>query len=145
MSELIQPMFMSPLVIRAMRSEEMTAGERQLYLLRETLVYRSAILGEIVVPIGTVTDFASIPAAALWYVDDDSPVILYPSVVHDYLYSLGGRLPDGRTYTRAQADAVLREAMVKCGARLSQAEVVFRAVSWFGGKHWTPAILPPST
>lgn len=141
----IKPRFDSALDIRAYRPETLAPGERQLYILRSPLVYQSAILGEITVPIGTVTDFASIPRAALWYVDDDDPCILYPSVIHDELYTLGGRLADGRIYTRAQADAVLREGMLACGARADQATLVFGAVRMFGGSHWTPAAPTPST
>ena len=132
--------FPLPLVLRAFAPEEVASAEtdRQLYQLREEFRFVSAEFGEIVVPIGFITDFASIPRAALWYVDDDDPVILFASVIHDYLYTRRGDLGLGTrvTFTREDADRVLREAMLLCGARRAQAWVVYSAVRLGGGSHW---------
>lgn len=132
--------FPAPLKLRAYHPEELKAVEsdRQLYALLEDFRYVSDVFGEIVVPAGFVTDFASIPAGALWYVDDDSPAILFGSVVHDYLYTRCGDLGLGSrvSFNRQQADAVLREAMLACGARPAQALVVYLAVRAGGGSHW---------
>lgn len=61
----------------------------------------------VIVPPGFRTDLASIPRV-LWNILP--PVGKYDAaaVVHDYLYQTGG-------VSRAQADAVLREAMAVCG------------------------------
>lgn len=132
--------FPAPLKLRAYHPDELKAVEsdRQLYALLEDFRYLSETFGEIVVPAGFVTDFASIPAAALWYVDDDSPQILFGSVVHDYLYTRRGDLGLGTrvVFTRQQADQVLREAMLACGARPTQALVVYGCVRLGGGGHW---------
>lgn len=99
--------------------------------------YESALLKTaIVVPASFVTDFASVPRATKAYLDGDAPQILYPSVIHDWLYRMGGSLPDGLCYTRQEADAVLREAMLACGARWTQAAVVYAAVRVGGVFHW---------
>ncbi len=132
--------FPLPLVIRALGPEEVRNAEstRALFQLREEFRYLSDTFGEIVVPAGFVTDFASIPRAALWYVDDDDPCILFPSVIHDYLYTRRGDLGLGSrvTFSREQADQVLREAMLVCGARKAQAFVVYLAVRARGGSRW---------
>ncbi len=109
---------------------------RQVYLLTEDFIYDSNILGRIVVPAGFKTDFASIPRIAWRYLDPEDPAILYISVVHDYLYSVLGRLIDGRVFTREQADLILPEGMEISGARIDQRTVAFRMVRWFGSGHW---------
>ena len=133
--------FPDKLILRALAPDEIQAlgGSAALYEVRESFSFDSALLGQISVPVGLITDFASIPRAALWYMKDDDPGILFPSVVHDFLYSMQGVLPvTGKTYTREQADGVLREAMEVCGARGDQIAAVYRAVRWFGGFHWNP-------
>lgn len=73
-------------------------------------VYESDLLGLIVVPEGFGTDLASIPQA-LWSVLPKVGKWDRAAVVHDYLYQHGyARV--GSPVTRAQADAVLREAMI---------------------------------
>jgi len=131
--------FPADLVIRAIppaRLQSLESG-RQLYEVREAFRYASPAFGEIEVPAGFVTDFASIPRAVWSYLSPEDPVILYPSVIHDFLYTKppgGGAF--GRAISRADADAVLREAMLASGARSTQAWVVFRSVRLFGGSHW---------
>ena len=131
--------FPDKLILRALAPDEIQAlgGSVALYEVREPFSYDSALLGLISVPAGLITDFASIPRAAQWYMKDDDPGILFPSVIHDFLYSMQGVLPmTGKAYTREQADGVLREAMGVCGARGDQIAAVYRAVRWFGGSHW---------
>lgn len=130
-------LFPDKLILRALGPNEIKDGTA-LYLLAQPFTMVSAILGPIIVPAGTITDFASIPRAANWYMRDDDPGILFPSVVHDYLYKITGILPDsGVTYSREQADEVLREGMDDCGARKDQIFSVYWAVRLFGGGHWT--------
>lgn len=113
---------------------------RQIYLLVQDFVVDSNLMGRIVIPAGFKTDFASIPRAAFWYIDPEDPVILYASVVHDWLYSMVGKLADGRIFTRAQADLVLVEFMALSGARIDQRKIVHFAVEKFGGAHWNNQI-----
>src|SRR6478736_1615458 len=111
--------FISSLVTRIMSPDELQGG-RQLYVLTQDFYYKSDLLGDICVPAGFITDFASIPRFAYSYIDPEDPCIIFPSVVHDYLYRLGGALPNSRTYARSDADRVLREAMTVSGARNDQ-------------------------
>lgn len=126
--------FLSPLVIRALSHEELTAldADRQLYALQSEFVYDSEIVGRVTVPAGFVTDFASVPSASKWFVDDDSPEILFASIIHDYLYSWRASVD----CTRAQADAVLAEGMALCGASYFQRKIILLAVRTAGGSHW---------
>lgn len=134
--------FPTPLLLRALAPAELKVAEsdRQLYQLAKEFRYVSPVYGEIVVPADFVTDFASIPGPALWYIDDDSPAILFASVVHDYIYTRRGDLGLGSrvAFNRQQADEILREAMVASGARKAQAWVVYLAVRAGGGSHWKP-------
>jgi len=115
-----------------------------LFRVDQSFAFMSPSAGYIEVLPGLISDFASVPRTAHWYVDKDSPAILYGSIIHDYLYRVAGKLPGGRTLTRRQCDEVLREAMVACGARPSQARVVYwsvRAGGWISfGKGHEPGI-----
>ncbi|MBS0328208.1 MAG: DUF1353 domain-containing protein [Proteobacteria bacterium] len=113
--------------------------DRALYQLQGPFTFESTVLGKVTVPLGFLTDFASIPRAALWYIDDDDPGILFASIIHDFLYKQAGQLEDGRKYTREGADMVLREGMQVCGARKDQCAAVYAAVRLFGGSHWNTA------
>lgn len=99
---------------------------------------------QVVAPAGFVSDFASVPAAAHWYVDKDAPEILYAAVIHDWLYACRGELPEC-TLSREQCDGIFRALMLACGARPAQAWLCHRAVRLGGGAHWEkprPAIFP---
>jgi len=126
--------FTASLYLRAWSAAQLSLldDRRQKYELTAPLSYFSALAGVIVVPAGFVTDFASIPRAAWSLLDPEDPVILFASVVHDYLYSAGESAG-----TREQADAVLIEAMAVCGASAWQRQIVYHAVRWFGASHWS--------
>lgn len=127
--------FQSSLVTRILAPNELQDGT-QLYALASDFVYQSDLLGEIVVPDRYITDFASIPRIAWRYISPEDPCILFASLVHDWLYTRMGTLPNGCVYARSDADRVLREAMALCGARGDQMAIVFNAVRLFGGSHW---------
>ena len=132
--------FIGDLIIRALRVDELRQQDnpdKQLYQLVSELGYQSDKMGiTITVPAGMLTDFASIPRPVWDFLDPEDPEILYPSVVHDYLYTLKGTFPDGSTFTREQADSVLREAMELQGASSLVRETVYQAVRAAGGQFW---------
>ncbi len=75
----------------------------------EPLVYQSQLLGGVVrVPVGFVTDFASIPWIVQWRIPKLGPWNR-AAVVHDWLYSQGRF--NGQPIPRKMADGVLNEAM----------------------------------
>ena len=139
--------FTSQLFLRSFSAAEVKAAGSavQLYEITQPFSYQSDKLGRTVtVPgrsapdksDGFVTDFASIPREAWSVIDPEDPIIGWPSVIHDYLYTCKGKLPDGTKYNREKADAVLREAMEACGAASLIREAVYQAVRAFGGAHW---------
>ncbi len=117
------------------RREAPGKGNKRVYTLVEPLTYHSDAFGKITAPAGLETDFASIPRGIWNYLNPEDDVIAFASVIHDAIYSLGGRMGE-RVFTRAEADEVLREAMIASGARKTQAWVVHKAVRLFGGSHW---------
>lgn len=111
----------------------------QLYSLVEDFVYESDTFGRITVPAGFVTDFASIPRVVWDLLDPEDPVILYGSIIHDYLYTVAGRVPGlAITLSRNQADQLLIETMALNGAHAALRGTVYEAVHLFGSSHWTP-------
>jgi hypothetical protein len=76
------------------------------WIVRQPLRYRiGASAEEIVVPVGFVTDFASIPPALQSIIRQNGPYIL-PAVVHDYLYW-------AQRCTRPQSDQIFLLAMIE--------------------------------
>src|SRR6266403_1258698 len=95
--------------------------------------YVSPKWGPIEIPKGFYTDFASVPASLHSIIDDDSPIILFPSGPHDFLFTK--RDEDGtrgwiskKKLTLTQVNEVLTEAMSLCGANCATRQLVFYAV-----------------
>ena len=114
-------MFHTQLRVRAVRGSVFRE-------LTRTLVYELRNRDEIVVPKGFMTNYASIPKALRWFIDQDGPAIRDISVVHDYLYSQGNLY----RYTRRQADQILYQGMREQGAGWFKAGAAYLAVRWFG-------------
>lgn len=92
----------------------------------------SSIAGRVVVPTGFLTDGASVPRAVWAILPANDPAILYPSYVHDYLYSIHGRL-EGRTLSRTQCDDVIAELMRAVGAprwKIAVTRAALRVGGW---------------
>jgi hypothetical protein len=81
------------------------------------------------IPIGFVTDFASIPRV-LWNVLPPTGQYGKAAVVHDFLY----RTP--RMATREEADNVLAEAMIDLGVGWFTRAIIFRGVRVGGGSSY---------
>lgn len=102
-------------------------GER--FTLLTPLIYRSAERKKLYgVPAGFVTDFASIPRP-LWWRYPKSGKWNKAAVLHDYLYATNG-------VTRAQADALFREALKVCDVNWWTRHVFYTAVRAGGWKAW---------
>jgi hypothetical protein len=85
--------------------------------------------GDVLVPAGATTDLASIPRP-VWSLFPPDGEWVEAAVVHDYLYRTKGL--QGR-YSRAQADAVLRDAMADLGVAGWKRAAIYAAVR-IGGK-----------
>jgi hypothetical protein len=118
--------------------ETQRVTKQQLFEITGPFGFLSSRHGWIDVPVGLITDLASIPPAVHAYLDAKAKTILAASVIHDYPYERLGVLDTGQTLTRGDADDVLHEACLCCGMRPSQAWVVRRMVGMFGGSRWKP-------
>ena len=96
--------------------------------------YVSPKWGPIKISKGFYTDFASVPPALHSIIDDDSPIILFPSAPHDFLFTkresdgTRGWISKTKQLTLTEVNRVLTEAMSFCGANLFTRELVFNAV-----------------
>lgn len=87
--------------------------------------YDSTIAGLISVPVGFVTDFASVPRF-FWRVLPPTGRYGKAAVVHDYLY--GSHL-----VAKPVADRVFLEAMTRLGVNRFTRSIMYWAVRLFGG------------
>jgi uncharacterized protein DUF1353 len=96
--------------------------------------YVSPEWGPINIPKGFYTDFASVPPGLHSIIDDDSPIILFPSAPHDFLFTkrdedgTRGWISKTKQLTLTEVNRVLTEAMSFCGTNFLTRELVFNAV-----------------
>lgn len=82
------------------------------------------------VPVGFVTDGASIPKVA-WGVIG-SPMTgryIYAAIIHDYFYYMG-------TFSRLRSDIIFLEAMAVLNVPRWKRNIIYRAVRLFGFMAW---------
>jgi len=92
--------------------------------------FESEVLDAIVsIPVDFVTDFASIPRA-FWSLLPPTGTYGKAAVVHDFLYRTPGFA------TRAQADAVLREAMEILNVGWLTRQIIYRGVRLGGSSSY---------
>lgn len=80
------------------------------------------------VPVGFVTDFASIPRV-FWTVLRPDGEYTYPAILHDYLYWR-------QTTSRSDADLIFKFAMGEFGITPAVIDTVYAAVRAGGGSAW---------
>jgi hypothetical protein len=99
------------------------------WIVRERLTYRIGISQDsLTVPVGFVTDLASIPPALESFIQQNGPSLL-PAVVHDYLYWK-------QTCTRDQSDQILLLAMIEHAVPEAQRFAIYQAVHFAGMFAW---------
>ena len=98
------------------------------YLLLSPFVYAHENGGQIRVPKGFKTDFASIPRGFRWLVTGHDGT-RKPAVIHDYLYRNGAG-------NRKDADLVFRAAMRDTGVPAWKRNLCYWAVRMGGGGSW---------
>jgi hypothetical protein len=96
------------------------------WVLMQELIFSSTILGQIIVPKGFVTDFASVPRL-LWNQIPPFGKYAPAAVLHDYAYAEG-------FCTREQADHLLMEGMVDLDVDEFTRTLIFNGVR-IGGQH----------
>ena len=128
--------FADPLALEEVDDANGRASEREgrvLWRLTEPLIYDDGNGVLITVPVGFVTDLASIPQLAWSLGFGPSGRWNRPAVVHDYLYSTGGL---SGQFSRAQADRILDQAMAACGVPAWRRAVIWAAVRLGGSPGW---------
>jgi hypothetical protein len=85
-------------------------------------------VNQVSAPVGFVTDLASIPRE-FWTFLSPMARYSYPAILHDHLYWF-------QTYTREQADAMLKTAMEELSVPSATAFAVYNAVRLGGGHAW---------
>jgi hypothetical protein len=110
------------------------ATDRSYWQFLAPFQYVSPEWGSINIPKGFYTDFASVPPSLHSIIDDDSPIILFPSAPHDFLFTkrdedgTRGWISKTKQLTLTEVNRVLTEAMSFCGANFLTRELVFNAV-----------------
>lgn len=94
----------------------------------------------ITVPAGFRFDLSSAPRAFWWLIAPFELSVVAP-LVHDFLYLHAGTPPPAsieppRTYSRAEADRVFREAMEAEGVASWRRLLAYAATRAFGGGAW---------
>ena len=104
--------------------------------LLEALSYTTQDGWRIEVPVGFVTDYASIPRALAWLIPLRGKYNR-PAIVHDYLYQ---RAPldevRGTRCTQARADHILREACENVDDRFTQRWAIYLGLRLGGWVAW---------
>lgn len=119
--------FTTPLIVECLDD-----GRR--YRLVEEFDFASDVLERIVrCPVGTVTDFASVPRL-LWAILPPTGRWSKASVVHDVLYQYPGCLTPA--VTRIQADRTLREGMAVLGTGWLAGWAIYAGVRLGGWVAW---------
>jgi hypothetical protein len=99
------------------------------WIVRQPLVYRIGISNDsITVPVGFVTDLASIPQV-LQSIIRQNGLYLLPAVVHDYLYWK-------QTCTREQSDQILLFGMIENNVSDIHRIAIYQAVRAAGSFAW---------
>jgi hypothetical protein len=99
------------------------------WIVKQPLIYRVGISQDsIIVPVGFVTDFASIPPALQSLIQQNGPYLL-PAVVHDYLYWM-------QTCTRDQSDRLLLLGMIENEVSKFDRQAIYNAVRAAGSFAW---------
>lgn len=92
--------------------------------LASPLIYMSDEVGEIVVPEGFTTDFASVPRIPLAFFLTGN-MGRYAATVHDYLYT-------NHRFDRATADRIFLDALATTGIGWWVRQLMYAAVRIFG-------------
>jgi hypothetical protein len=99
------------------------------WIVKQPLVYRVGVSHDsVVVPVGFVTDFASIPPELQSIIQQSGPYQL-PALVHDWLYW-------SQSCTRWQADGILLLAMIEHKVQPEQQYAIYGGVVAFGWVAW---------
>lgn len=115
-------MFVSDLVVRRI------IGTKNTWQLKQPLIYKSKICGEVKVPKNFIFDFASVPQIFWNILPPEGVEYDRAAVLHDWCYAT--RLCNDRK----KCDDLFLEAMLDDGVPKWKAKLMYWAVRLFGGK-----------
>jgi hypothetical protein len=102
-----------------------------IYFLTKSIAWKPSpgqALSSVSVPVGFVTDFASIPRV-FWTLLPPDGEYTYPAILHDYLYWR-------QATSRGDADLIFKLAMGEFGIKPAVVETIYAAVRLGGGTAW---------
>lgn len=110
-----------------------TLPEDGKFILRMPLRFSHPLIGNGKVPIGFVTDFASIPTffRRIFNVNGKHRE---EAVVHDFLYSVQGKIGENQL-SRKQCDQIFLDGLKNDGISFFKRHAMYQAVRLFGGLH----------
>lgn len=111
--------------------DQSAAQGRGTWSLTAPLVYKSDItgVGTLTVPVGYVTDFASVPRWPALFFSIFGDIASEAATLHDYVYSTA-------PFSRYKCDCVLREAAIATGTPHWKAMGLFLGVRIGGSSHY---------
>lgn len=114
-----------------------TREGRRLAVLTRDWPYCDDKTGEVfLIPRNFETDFASIPGWAQFYVKPSENSVIGAALVHDWLYAYGGTPVEA---AKKRADELFRIELKQAGVNVIKRNIMFQAVSRFGGKSFGQA------
>lgn len=130
-SRFTQPLFLVPLA-----HLDLAADDKVSILMNPDFCFEVGHLGseeQICVPLGFLTDLASVPRLLRWVVNPSGARISRAAVIHDLLY----RSREMRErYNRKQADAIMKDAMRAAGCSKAHSQIVYLALRLGGFFAW---------
>jgi hypothetical protein len=133
--------FLTPLRLEAV--DDGSADERGTWMLLTDFLYESDLLGHVVIArAGDTTDLASVPRIPVAYLLTGGAG-RKAAVIHDTLYK--DHEVNGEPVSRAQADAVFREALAAQGEPGWRAWTMWAGVRVGGGQAWDDPHQPYGT
>jgi len=98
----------------------------------QPLLYRTRDGRHIRVPVGYLSDLASVPSIARHLVDTQSPTLRRPAVMHDYLYT-----DQTHRFSKREADKIFYDALQEEGTAQPLAWLLWQAVRIGGRGNWS--------
>ncbi len=112
-------------------STDIFINERRVYRLTRDLIWEIGFKGsnnKILIPLGFLTDFLSIPFPFTEFVNNDGPYAA-AGALHDFLYNR-------KLFDRKECDQQLYDALIALKCRKIYAKLVWMTVRLFGAKYY---------
>lgn len=112
-------------------STDIFVNERRVYRLTRDLIWEIGFKGsnnKILIPLGFLTDFLSIPFPFTEFVNNDGPYAA-AGALHDFLYS-------GKILERKECDRQLYDSLISLKCSKIKSVLIWSTVRLFGNKYY---------